>query len=74
LSRVDSDSFKLRTGYGFPTTFGLVIAAILSVIAIQLFVLRDKRGARISSVDSEHGITSDITGAGIKDGEKVGLT
>ncbi|KAL4915251.1 hypothetical protein BDW62DRAFT_203851 [Aspergillus aurantiobrunneus] len=29
--------------YGFPTTFGLVIASILAVIVIQLFVLRDER-------------------------------
>ncbi|KAJ5185441.1 hypothetical protein N7491_006691 [Penicillium cf. griseofulvum] len=29
--------------YGFPATFGLVIAAIFSVIGIQLFVLRDRR-------------------------------
>lgn len=27
----------------FPTTFGLVIAAIIVAIAIQLLVLRDKR-------------------------------
>ncbi|OJJ05579.1 hypothetical protein ASPVEDRAFT_153770 [Aspergillus versicolor CBS 583.65] len=32
--------------YGFPTTFGLVIAAILGVIGIQLFVLRDERRAK----------------------------
>ncbi|EXJ77096.1 hypothetical protein A1O3_10254 [Capronia epimyces CBS 606.96] len=30
---------------GFPTTWGLVIAAIFSVIAIQLFILRDRRKA-----------------------------
>ncbi|OQE31809.1 hypothetical protein PENSTE_c001G10415 [Penicillium steckii] len=32
--------------YGYPATFGLVIAAIISVIVIQLFVLRDKRKER----------------------------
>ncbi|KAL2835402.1 pantothenate transporter liz1 [Aspergillus pseudoustus] len=29
--------------YGFPGTFGLVIAAIISVIVIRLFILRDER-------------------------------
>lgn len=38
--------FFIHIGYGFPTTFALVIAAILSVIVIQLFVLRDKRKAK----------------------------
>jgi hypothetical protein len=30
-------------GYGFPTTFGLIVAAVLSVTGIQLLVLRDRR-------------------------------
>lgn len=30
-------------GRGFPTTFGLVIAALIAAAAIQLLVLRDKR-------------------------------
>ncbi|KAL4965253.1 major facilitator superfamily domain-containing protein [Aspergillus stella-maris] len=32
--------------YGFPATFGLVIAAIISVVVIQLFVMRDERKAK----------------------------
>ncbi|KAL4948204.1 major facilitator superfamily domain-containing protein [Aspergillus filifer] len=32
--------------YGLPATFGLVIAAIISVIVIQLFVMRDERRAK----------------------------
>lgn len=45
---------------GFPTTFGLVIAAILSVLAIQYMVVRDRRraaadAARRPSTDSEEG-------------------
>ncbi|KAL3437832.1 major facilitator superfamily domain-containing protein [Aspergillus tetrazonus] len=32
--------------YGFPATFGLVIAAIISVIAIRLFIWRDERRAQ----------------------------
>ncbi|KAL3482084.1 major facilitator superfamily domain-containing protein [Aspergillus californicus] len=32
--------------YGFPGTFGLVIAAIISVVVIQLLVLRDRRRAK----------------------------
>lgn len=30
-------------GYGFPATFGFVIAAIFGVITIQIFVLRDSK-------------------------------
>lgn len=45
---------------GFPTTFGLVIAAILAVLAIQYMVMRDRRKAaaelaRRPSTDSEEG-------------------
>ncbi|KAJ5974409.1 pantothenate transporter liz1 [Penicillium waksmanii] len=29
--------------YGFPATFGLVIAAIIAVVVVQVFILRDKR-------------------------------
>lgn len=32
---------------GFPTSFGLVIAAILCVVVIQLFVLREQRAKRL---------------------------
>ncbi|KAJ5243230.1 uncharacterized protein N7469_001557 [Penicillium citrinum] len=39
--------------YGYPATFGLVIAAIISVIVIQLFVLRDKREEVKSSNTAE---------------------
>lgn len=34
------------SGYGFPATFGLVIAAIIAVVVIQVFILRDKRKDR----------------------------
>lgn len=30
-------------GYGFPTTFGLVIASILGVSVIRLFIVGDTR-------------------------------
>jgi hypothetical protein len=37
------------SGYGFPTTFGFVIASILGVISIQLLVLRDRTfGKRVA--------------------------
>ncbi|KAJ5279139.1 hypothetical protein N7478_004511 [Penicillium angulare] len=39
--------------YGFPTTFALVIAAIVGVIAIQLFVLRDRRKGKRSTPANE---------------------
>ncbi len=43
----------LRAGYGFPTTFGLVIASIFAAIAIQLFVIRDRRRAEKVAGDIE---------------------
>ncbi|RAH45363.1 pantothenate transporter liz1 [Aspergillus brunneoviolaceus CBS 621.78] len=41
--------------YGFPATFGLVIAAIISVVVIQLFVWRNERRAkaRLASLGSD---------------------
>lgn len=42
-------------GYGFPTTFGLVIAAIFAVIGIQLFILRDERRAKQAAASGEVG-------------------
>ncbi|KAJ9157315.1 Major facilitator superfamily [Pleurostoma richardsiae] len=39
--------------YGFPATFGLVIAAIIAVIGIQLMVLRERRRARRASTTVE---------------------
>ncbi|KAL4787746.1 major facilitator superfamily domain-containing protein [Aspergillus varians] len=41
--------------YGFPTTFGLVIAAIVGVVVIQLFVLRDKRKEKRLATAGEEG-------------------
>ncbi|KAL4879345.1 major facilitator superfamily domain-containing protein [Aspergillus karnatakaensis] len=47
--------------YGFPATFGLVIAAIIGVVVIQLFVLRDKRKAkRERDVESESGSSGEL--------------
>jgi hypothetical protein len=40
-------------GYGFPATFGLVIAAIASVIAIRLFIWRDERRAQQNAAGEE---------------------
>jgi Na+/glutamate symporter len=42
-SRIDTNGECV--GYGFPTTFGLVAAAIVGVVVIQLLVLRDKKKA-----------------------------
>ncbi|KAL4811632.1 major facilitator superfamily domain-containing protein [Aspergillus spinulosporus] len=39
--------------YGFPATFGLVIAAIFSVIAIRLFIWREERRARQDATREE---------------------
>lgn len=41
----------MNVGRGFPTTFGLVIAAIVAAIAIQLFILRDKRRTKSESTE-----------------------
>jgi hypothetical protein len=40
-------------GYGFPTTFGLVIAAIVSVIGIQALVLRERRRTKEMEVQAD---------------------
>ncbi|KAL4762845.1 major facilitator superfamily domain-containing protein [Aspergillus foveolatus] len=39
--------------YGFPATFGLVIAATVSVIAIRLFIWRDERRAQQNAAGEE---------------------
>ncbi|KAL4749656.1 hypothetical protein BDW72DRAFT_204627 [Aspergillus terricola var. indicus] len=41
------------TGYGFPATFGLVIAAIVSVIVIRLFIWPDERRAQQDAAGEE---------------------
>lgn len=45
-------------GYGFPATFGLVIAAIIGVIVIQLLILRDEKKEEKSSNISQETDTS----------------
>lgn len=49
-------------GRGFPTTFGLVIAAIIAAIAIQLLVLRDKR--RLKSAPGSREVVPDAPSLG----------
>jgi ACS family pantothenate transporter-like MFS transporter len=49
-------------GRGFPTTFGLVIAAIIAAIAIQVFVLRDKH--RLKSAPGSREDVSDAPSLG----------
>ncbi|KAL6228965.1 hypothetical protein BDW75DRAFT_246156 [Aspergillus navahoensis] len=39
--------------YGFPATFGLVIAAIISIIVIRLFIWRDERRAKQTTAGGE---------------------
>ena len=59
LSPIPPDSRNLAhpysAGYGFPTTFGLVIASIVGVVIIQILVLRDRRIAKRVAVSTEGG-------------------
>jgi hypothetical protein len=49
LPKYDNFAHPYSTGYGFPTTFGLVIASIIGVIAIQLLVLRDRKRGKFGA-------------------------
>ncbi|KAL4911423.1 hypothetical protein BDW74DRAFT_184772 [Aspergillus multicolor] len=42
--------------YGFPATFGLVIASIIGVIVIRLFIWRDERKTQRRAVGDEAGV------------------
>lgn len=60
LVRVDapwqlSTDVRFFEGYGFPATFGFVIAGIITIIITQLLVLRERRRGKASSSSLEQG-------------------
>lgn len=58
-------------GYGFPSTFGFVIAGIVVIVGIHLLALREQRRGTAPS-NLEHGSVNESSSVGLE-GRESGL-